>query len=54
MQYMENPSFHHAPEGYWDQENEKRKNTDLSAKRFGIKMHSLSVSEQQTHRQFSN
>lgn len=25
MQYMENPSFHHAPEGYWDQENEKRK-----------------------------
>ena len=24
MQYMENPSFHHAPEGYWDQENEKR------------------------------
>lgn len=25
MQYMENPSFHHAPEGYCDQENEKRK-----------------------------
>jgi adenosylmethionine-8-amino-7-oxononanoate aminotransferase len=25
MQYMENPSFHHTPEGYWDQENEKRK-----------------------------
>lgn len=25
MQYMENPSFHHAPEGYWDQENEKWK-----------------------------
>ena len=25
MQYMENPSFYHAPEGYWDQENEKRK-----------------------------
>lgn len=25
MQYMENPSFHHAPEGYWDQENEKQK-----------------------------
>lgn len=25
MQYMENLSFHHAPEGYWDQENEKRK-----------------------------
>lgn len=24
MQYMENPSFHHAHEGYWDQENEKR------------------------------
>jgi len=24
MQYMENLSFHHAPEGYWDQENEKR------------------------------
>lgn len=26
MQYNENTSFHHAPEGYWDRENEKRRN----------------------------
>lgn len=25
MQYMENSSFHHVPEGYWDQENERRR-----------------------------
>lgn len=54
MQYMENPSFHYAPEGYWDQENEKRKSTDLSAEKFGIMENWLNASGQQIHRQFSS
>lgn len=54
MQYMENPSFHYAPEGYWDQENEKRKKHRFVGRKFGIMENWLNASGQQIHRQFSS